>query len=70
MRKVNWRTPVDPGRTRLYTYLRVHRGVPRAFVVQLEYRLDDNWQVVVQFDHGAEAPGGHDMRVEGLHMDD
>lgn len=69
MREVSWYKSVDPGLTRLYTHLRVHRGVPRAFVIQLEYRLDGEWREVVRFDHDMDAPGGHDAREEGLHMD-
>jgi hypothetical protein len=45
------------------------RGGVTKFVVQLEYRLDDGWSEVVRFDHDPEAPDGHDVTEEGLHMD-
>ena len=45
------------------------RGDVMKFVVQLEYRLADEWSEVVRFDHDPEALGGHDVTEEGLHMD-
>lgn len=45
-----------------------HRIVTR-FVVQLEYRLNDGWAEVVRFDHDPEGEQGHDVTVEGVHMD-
>lgn len=69
MRDVSWHKPFDPGRTRVYVSLRLHRGVPRAFVVQLELYVDGTWHEVVRFDHDMDASGGHDVREEGLHMD-
>lgn len=69
MREVSWYKPFDPGHTRVYTFLRLDRGIPRAFVVQLECRVRDSWHEVVRFDHDMDAAGGHDVREEGLHMD-
>ena len=45
------------------------RGEVTRFVVQLEYRLDDEWVEVVRFDHDPEGEQGHDVTVEGVHMD-
>ena len=41
------------------------------FVVQLEYRLDEEWTEVVRFDHDATGADemAHDVADEGLHMD-
>jgi hypothetical protein len=44
-------------------------GVPRRFLIQLEYRVEDDWTPVVRFDHNPAAPTGHDITEEGLHMD-
>lgn len=45
------------------------RGEVSPFLVQLEYWLDGEWQVIVRYDHDGESPGGHDVRTEGLHLD-
>lgn len=44
-------------------------GMVTRFVVQLEYRFDDRWAEVVRFDHDPEGEQGHDVTVEGVHMD-
>lgn len=67
---------------REYTYpiganARVRNGSSRdrdtitRFVVQLEYRLGDDWVAVVRFDHDADGPEEmtHDVTEEGVHMD-
>ena len=43
--------------------------VVTRFVVQLEYRLNERWVEVVRFDHDPEGEQGHDLTVEGVHMD-
>jgi len=45
------------------------RGVVTRFVVQLEYRIDDDWFEVVLFDHDPASEHGHDVRKDGVHMD-
>lgn len=45
------------------------RGVVTRFVVQLEYRLDSEYQEVVRFDHDLSNSEGHDVTDEGLHLD-
>ncbi|WP_228842366.1 DUF7718 family protein [Halococcus agarilyticus] len=37
--------------------------------MQLEYRIEDEWEPVVRFDHNPEGTYGHDVTEEGLHMD-
>jgi len=41
------------------------------FVVQLEYRLEDEWTAIVRLDHDAEGAEDmvHDVTEEGLHLD-
>lgn len=45
------------------------RGEVTRFVVQLEYRLDDEWREVVRYDHDPASEFGHDVSDEGLHVD-
>lgn len=45
------------------------RGEVVRFMGQLEYWLDGEWQPVVRYDHDRDAPGGHDVTEEGLHID-
>lgn len=49
-------------------YSHDHGRVTR-FVVQLEYRLDDDWVEVVRSDHDPAREQGHDVTVKGVHMD-
>jgi hypothetical protein len=44
-------------------------GTPSRFFIQLEYRVEGEWEPVVHFDHNPAAPDGHDIVEEGLHMD-
>lgn len=46
-----------------------NRGEVTRFVIQLEYRLTDQWAEVVRFDHDPEKEQGHDVTREGVHMD-
>ena len=39
------------------------------FVVQLEYRLDDDWVEIIRFDHDPENDHTHDVTEEGVHID-
>ncbi|WP_276280512.1 DUF7718 family protein [Halorussus caseinilyticus] len=64
--------------TRILRYVKVERGEVAAFVVELEYGLDDefywpcecdDWRPVARFDHNPAAPDGNDIREEGLHLD-
>lgn len=56
-----------------YPYLRLRveidkqDGIPTRFVVQLEYKLEDEWMEIARFDHNKN--NGHDITDEGLHMD-
>lgn len=45
------------------------RGEVARFVVQLEYRLDEEWVEVVRFDHDPTSEVGHDVSEEGVHVD-
>ena len=45
------------------------QGEVTRFVVQLEYRLGDEWAEVVRFDHDPAGEQGHDVTVDGVHMD-
>jgi hypothetical protein len=44
-------------------------GTVTRFVLQLEYRHDDEWKEVVRYDHDPESEQGHDVEAEGLHID-
>ena len=46
-----------------------NRGSITRFVVQLEYRIDDEWFEIVRFDHDPVSEHGHDVTAEGVHMD-
>lgn len=60
---------------RTRTCIDTDRGEILAFYVQLELNLSpvptsqDNWVDVARFDHQPERDRGHDIRIEGLHMD-
>lgn len=56
-------------RVQLRTAFSTDRGDVTRFLVQLEYWLDGDWREVVRYDHDSEAPAGHDIAEEGLHMD-
>ena len=45
------------------------RGEVMRFVIQMEYRIANDWTEVVRFDHDSEGEHGHDVTVEGVHMD-
>ncbi len=45
------------------------RGEVTRFVVQLEYRLNDEWVEVVRYDHDQRGEQAHDVTDEGLHID-
>lgn len=32
-------------------------------------KLRDSWELVAQFDHGPDSPYGHEIELEGLHLD-
>lgn len=51
--------------------LDIDRGVVERFVVQLEYRHDDEWHPVVRYDHDGtdESAHAHDVSDDGLHID-
>jgi hypothetical protein len=61
-------TPLEYRVRRRIGYSHDHGEVTR-FVVQMEYRLDSEWVEVVRFDHDPESDRGHDVTVEGVHMD-
>lgn len=48
--------------------LTTHRGEVEEFVVQL-YHRNDRWRIVCQFDHTPAQSMGHDVTVEGIHLD-
>lgn len=45
------------------------RGTVTRFVVQIECRLGDEWEVVVRLDHDPESEHGHDVAADGVHLD-
>lgn len=45
------------------------RGRVTRFVVQLEYRSNDEWVEIVRFDHDPGSDHGHDVTDDGVHMD-
>lgn len=55
----------------------IRRGEMQYFVVQLEYDIqatptgenEPDWQPVARFDHNTDPAHGHDISVEGLHLD-
>jgi len=61
-------TPLEYRARRRIGY-RHERGDVTRFVVQLEYRVDDEWTEVVRFDHDPEGAHGHDVTEQGVHMD-
>jgi len=61
-------TPLEYRVRRRIGYSHDHGEVTR-FVVQMEYRLDGEWAEIVRFDHDPESDHGHDVTVEGVHMD-
>lgn len=62
---------------RIRRELRTESGEIVRFVVQLEYDVEaevslgagPSWRVVARFDHDNTDSGGHDVSVEGLHLD-
>ena len=56
-------------RVQIRTAFTTEHGEVVRFVAQLEYWLNGEWMPVVRYDHNREAPGGHDISEEGLHMD-
>lgn len=56
-------------RVQIRTAFSTEHGAVTRFVIQLEYWLGDDWREVVRYDHDRDAPGGHDVRVDGLHRD-
>lgn len=61
-------TPLGYRTRRRLGYSHVQGEVTR-FLVQLEYRLDDEWAEVVRFDHDPTGDQSHDVTREGVHMD-
>lgn len=61
-------TPLEYRVRRRIGYSHDHGEVTR-FVVQLEYRLEGDWREIVRFDHDPESDHGHDVAVEGVHID-
>jgi hypothetical protein len=54
---------------RLRVVIDTETGTPTRFLVQLEYRVEGEWNPVVHFDHNPAGEFGHDITEEGLHMD-
>ena len=62
---------------RIRRELETRNGEIVRFVYQLEYNMEasedglppHDWQEVARLDHDREAPMGHDIREEGLHVD-
>lgn len=49
----------------------IEAGEVRRFMIQLECRIEGEWDPVVRFDHDGtgEAEHAHDVTEEGVHMD-
>lgn len=62
-----WTTKVGP-RSRVRIGYSHDGGRVVRFVVQLEYRLQGDWVEVVRADHDEIGPG-HDVSIEGVHVD-
>lgn len=63
---------------RIFRHIETDGGTVTAFVIELEYGLDDefywpnecdDWRPVARFDHNPTSQNGHDVREEGLHLD-
>lgn len=61
-------SPLEYRVRRRLGYTHKHGRVSR-FVVQLEYRLDNEWTEIVRIDHDSEGELAHDVTDEGVHMD-
>jgi hypothetical protein len=61
-------TPLEHRARRRIGYSHENGEVTR-FVVQVEYRLNGEWESVVRFDHDPENEHAHDVTTEGVHMD-
>lgn len=57
------------GRARIRLGLDTDRGSVTRFVLQLEYRLGDEWKEVVRFAHDATGSSAHDVSNDGVHID-
>lgn len=57
------------GRARIRLGLDTDRGSVTRFVLQIEYRIGDEWLEVVRFDHDATGSAAHDVSKDGVHMD-
>lgn len=62
------RAGLPPGQ-RLRFGLTTERGVPVAFLVQLEYWFAGEWFDVARFDHDRDSDERHDVSTSGLHLD-
>jgi len=75
MQETDYCKPVKLPYTRLRFYLETSQGTPEVFLIQLEYNLanassyPNMWRPIARFDHNQHSQKGHDIRVEGLHMD-
>lgn len=63
------RTTATGDRTRHRLGITTDRGGVTRFVVQLEYFLEDEWAIVVRYDHDVAGEATHDVTEEGLHID-
>lgn len=59
----------DRSDVRIRTYFETLRGSVVTFLVKLEYNDGDAWRTVAHFDHNPFGDDGHDVTVEGLHLD-
>ena len=69
MHDLPYTTWIEYPHAQLRFVLDTERGTPTAFVVQTEYRVEDEWKPVVRFDHNPAGTYGHDVTEEGLHID-
>lgn len=71
---VQYTTFIDPPAVRRRVNIGKTGGDVDWFVVQLEYNATvmgqtNDWKQVARFDHHPQYSWGHDVRIEGLHLD-
>jgi hypothetical protein len=63
-----YETPISNCARKRLGYNRTRDELTR-FLVQLEYKIDDEWHSVVRYDHDTGGDFGHDVSEEGVHID-
>ena len=58
-----------PSRTQPQTGLTTRGWTPVRFLLQLEYRVEEDWLMVARFEHDAERPRDRNIEMVGLQLD-